>query len=121
MAINEALPGAEVTITVAGQPLQEYTEADVDEEPKTVTRYVEATSGHVFEVAIKLVANTIFKGECLSFIVRVDGKTVSVPLITPRRRSENVRGVLVPNGLIRLLRFEALESGTSQTAQESRL
>ncbi|TKA79150.1 hypothetical protein B0A49_01332 [Cryomyces minteri] len=45
MAILEDVPGIEVAITVNGNDLKEHEEDDTVNEPKTVTKYIEATSG----------------------------------------------------------------------------
>lgn len=111
MAINEALPGVEITITVAGQPLQEYTEADVDEEPGTVTRYIEATSGQVFEIKVKVDRNAVLKGSHLEFQFYVDGKWIDGVLENRVHRPYSCKGCEIASGVMRLCRFDVLETG----------
>ncbi|KAF2809635.1 uncharacterized protein BDZ99DRAFT_463419 [Mytilinidion resinicola] len=53
MAILDDLLGLKVEIVVNGQPLQEYDDEDGEEEkPKSVIKYIEATSNATFEVRV---------------------------------------------------------------------
>ncbi|EME38590.1 hypothetical protein DOTSEDRAFT_29616 [Dothistroma septosporum NZE10] len=75
--IDDALPGVEVEITVAEQPLKEYVEDDAVDEANTNIPYVEARSGQEFEVRCKAHRSTDLKGDKLSFRIRMDGRTAS--------------------------------------------
>ncbi|KAF2210148.1 hypothetical protein CERZMDRAFT_86456 [Cercospora zeae-maydis SCOH1-5] len=74
MAINDALPGIEIVITVDGEPLEEYIESASKQEPNTITRYVEAKSDQIFAIRITVAKGTPMKGDCLVFAIYVDGK-----------------------------------------------
>lgn len=52
MAVHPDYPGLEVEVTVDGKPLEEYVSSDETDDPKTITRYIEAVSGTEF--ALKL-------------------------------------------------------------------
>lgn len=76
MAINDVLPGVEVTIAVDGQPLREYIDANQEEDDKTVTRYIEAKAGQKFSVVMKTSRNVKFLGDILTFCISIDGQRV---------------------------------------------
>lgn len=114
MAINEALPGVEVDITVDDEPLHEHIEAGFKEESKTVTRYVQAKSDQKFAVRIKLAKGTRMKGHCLVFEIYVDGKLAHDPLVDwynvrDRSHTRIVRGHYLSPSIVQPFRFESLE------------
>ncbi|KAI5359905.1 hypothetical protein Slin14017_G094660 [Septoria linicola] len=73
MAVNDALPGAEVTIEVNGQALEELTEVDADESPKTITRYLCVTSGQLFTIRYSVKKGVKCLGDRLHFQLDMDG------------------------------------------------
>lgn len=112
MAVSEALPGVEVTVNVAGQPLREYIEVGVPDEPGTTTRYIEATSNQAFEIHAKLPEDTAFRGDCLRVDYRVDDKWIDAVGFNPEGAlSRACKGQKLPYGQIKLLRWDVLESG----------
>ncbi|KAF2491026.1 hypothetical protein BU16DRAFT_141592 [Lophium mytilinum] len=76
MAILNDLPGLKVEIVVNGQTLKEYDDDDEDpeEKPRTVTKYIEATSGASFEV--RFTFTRLFSLSMYSFAMDIylDGK-----------------------------------------------
>ncbi|CAK1363012.1 hypothetical protein CB0940_04852 [Cercospora beticola] len=117
MAINDAVPGVEIAITVDGKSLQEYTEAGFEEEPKTVTRYVEAKSNQNFAISIKTTKGTHMKGDCLCFEVYVDGQRVIQPIVTSksvryRSLTRVVEGHMPSATTVRSFRFDSLEKAS---------
>lgn len=112
MAVSEALPGVEVTVNVASQPLQEYIEIGVPDEPRTTTRYIEATSNQAFEIHAKIPEDTTFDGDCLRVDIRVDDKWIDAFAFNPKGvLSRACRGPKLPSAQIKLLRWDVLESG----------
>ncbi|KAK5130485.1 hypothetical protein LTR08_002007 [Meristemomyces frigidus] len=81
MAVTEELPDVDVSVFVDGVALKEYHDTDVEEEARTVTRYIEATSGKSFEVHIKVNKSCKFLGNCIAFGIYVDGEGAVCPLI----------------------------------------
>ena len=81
MAVTEHLPGVTITVVVDGVDLKEYRDADIQEETRTITRYIEAVSGKNFEIYITLDKDCEFFGEDLSFRICVDGKWTHTPLM----------------------------------------
>ena len=92
MAILDCLPGIEVTVWANGETLEEYdAENDIvihenavaasHQQARTVTKYIESTTGQVFSVKINVKAP--YKLDCprLSFTFRVDGQCVDKPLM----------------------------------------
>ncbi|KAK3706739.1 hypothetical protein LTR37_012584 [Vermiconidia calcicola] len=76
MAIIDDLPGVRVEIMVDGNVLKEYEDHDLEEDERTITRYVEAVSGQVFAVAVTLPPDCQFKGDFIVFRIHTDGKRV---------------------------------------------
>lgn len=85
MAVLDILPGVEVAVTVNGLPLKEYTDHDQEEPTNTVTRYIEAVSGTEFAINFKAAQSTVFKGDCLTAKVFMDGHKVSSTLLKQSR------------------------------------
>lgn len=117
MAIIDVLPGVEVTIVCDGEPIKEHTDEDLEEEPRTVIRYVEAKSDQNFGVSIKVKQGTTFLGETLAFEIKVDGgfivhPTVSKPNCLRRDYIAIREGQPLPNGKVRPFQFTSLETGT---------
>jgi hypothetical protein len=116
MAVTEALPGVEVTIEINGQALPELTDTDLEVEPKTMTRYVEAQSDTEFAVRIKVNPNTIFKSDCLRARISVDGTWADSPIFLKEDLGNSYfnrlkQGMSLPGGNMRPFRFSALETG----------
>jgi hypothetical protein len=66
VAAIEELPAVTVNITVNGIPLQGYDNIkDAGGAERSVTKYVQATSGQSFAVSIKLLPIFKFKGGCI--------------------------------------------------------
>ncbi|KAK5127456.1 hypothetical protein LTR85_006795 [Meristemomyces frigidus] len=115
MAVHDELPGVQITIIADGQPLHEYQDTDIDEDDKTVTRYIKADSDQEFKIKVELGKNTVFKGDCLSFQVFVDGTQVDDLLPSKSQALEGgltqySEGVDLPNNQIRKYRFASVET-----------
>lgn len=115
MAVTDLLPGVVIAVTVGGNDLQEHRDDDLEEETRTTTRYIEATSGQNFAVRIKVKQGFRFAGDALSFHVHVDGHWMHAPLISaasctflPNSRSSE--GRLEANGELRRYQFSTLET-----------
>lgn len=76
MARSDHLPGVEVAITVDGNDLKEYTCDEQGSEPRTTTKYVEATSNKHFEIRVKVDKGFRFPGDAHSLAAGVDGVLV---------------------------------------------
>jgi hypothetical protein len=50
MAVHPEYPGLTVQILVNGEPLPEYEDEDATDNPKVVTKYIEAQAGTDFEI-----------------------------------------------------------------------
>ena len=116
MAISDDLPGIEVAITVDEADLKEYRDPDLDEDERTTTRYIEATSGQAFAIRIKVSRKFKFAGDTLAFRIRVDGRKVGYPLVSSYRcrfaSYELVeRGCRVSETKTRRFEFSSLETG----------
>ena len=116
MAIINDLPGVEVTVTVHDYDLQEYHDGDVEDEERTVTKYIQAQEGQLFEVRIKVPKGFTFEGDCLAFTIFVDGNWVVEPLVDAELCAlcdslDRIKGVEEPNNYIRRFCFRAIELG----------
>lgn len=116
MAIGKELPEVEVTVVVDGVALKEYHDHDLDEDDRTITRYIEAASGKNFEVHIKVDKGCNFIGDCLVFAIEVDGKMADTPIIRARRcaraaYSYGSQGLMTSNTQCRKYTFASLETG----------
>ena len=113
MAISDILPGVKIEIIVNGAALKEYEDDTVNDEERTVTRYVEAASGQVFEVLIEVSPAFKFEGERVRFQIHADGVCVDSPLIA--KSAFNVtrlsEGREVAGGKVKRYRFASLETG----------
>ncbi|OBT63950.1 hypothetical protein VE03_05969 [Pseudogymnoascus sp. 23342-1-I1] len=86
MAVIDTLPGVTISISINGQPVEEYVDVDVGEEvdgpqaPKTVVKYIEAMSDAEFAIqtsifpAFRAHRQTI---NDIAFQVNVDGEWVA--------------------------------------------
>lgn len=116
MAIIESLPGVEVTIVADGKPLKEYVDGDVEGELKSMRCYIEAVTGKLFEIRMKVAKGTKITRNRIDFKIAIDGQWVG----TPRsRRSKIARedteriseGRNVGGGKLQKYRFSELETG----------
>lgn len=123
MAISEDLRGVNVTITVRGNDLKEYRDAELEEDPRTTTRYIEAVSGQDFAVSIVAKDTVIFRDDALCFDVSVDGQLMSGHLILKNSLQYTVisEGRTGPDGQLRKYRFASLEIGRSRIKVSSRI
>ena len=115
MAVIDDLPGVKVEITIEDNSLAEHVENGLVEDERTLTRYIEAVSDQQFEVYIELLPNFDYKGDCIAFVVTVDGKQTDALMLlkTSGFRSIKSKGVEVAGGLIHKYRFADLETGKS--------
>ena len=113
MAIIDILPGVQVEITVHGSALKEYADPDLEEEDRSVTRYVEAMSGQTFEIVFTVLPNFEFKGDCIGFIVVADGLRVSGRMISKdsEKRQTKSLGYDRNRGELQRFRFASIETG----------
>ena len=118
MAIIDDLPGVVIEIIVKGTALKEYEDDELDEDERTVTRYIEAVSGQEFAVRIKRLPNCEFKGDCISFTITADGQDVDFPLLskTKGRHTHLSEGKEEAGGYERKYRFADLETGEKAPA-----
>ena len=93
MAISDDLPGVKVEVVVRGTKLEEH-DYDDTEEQRTITKYVEATSGQIFAVLINLLPSFEFQGGCIEFEVEADGMKMGNHIITQHsgHRSKRIEG-----------------------------
>lgn len=116
MAISDLLPGLDVSIKVNGQVLREYEGDDIEDEERTVTRYVEAVSGDTFEIELKVQQGFDFIGDALGFDIHIDGsEKLDGPLIRSKMcaSGEHTRvsqGCRVPGNKVKLYHFAALQT-----------
>ncbi|PVH81475.1 hypothetical protein DL98DRAFT_587389 [Cadophora sp. DSE1049] len=102
MALLESLPGVEVTVCVDGEALKEYnTENDIvtnknrvaaRQKSRTITKYIEATTGKGF--LVKIVVKAPYKMNChnISFTVEVDGQYIKSHLMTKNNLAKDLNG-----------------------------
>ena len=123
MAICDDLPGVQVTVTVGGNDLKEYRDAELEEEPRTTTCYIEAASGQTFAVSIAAEDTVKFSDDALCFHVSVDGQMMSGHLIFKHSLQYSVtsEGRKGPDGQLRKYRFASLEIGRSRPKRSSRI
>ncbi|KAK5162845.1 hypothetical protein LTR04_002944 [Oleoguttula sp. CCFEE 6159] len=98
MAILEDVPGIEVAITVNGNDLKEYEEDDIVNEPKTVTKYIEATSGVNFGIRYSVARRFPMKGDCITFSMYLDNEKCGSSVVTKAsriRKCEDLTGNVV--------------------------
>ena len=65
-----------VTIEVDGKPLEEYHDNEEKDEARSITRYIEATSGATFAIKIRLKRSFKFLTSALGFDFKLDGEYV---------------------------------------------
>lgn len=111
MAILDDLPGVEVDIIVNGEALKQYEDTELQEDKRTVTRYIEAVAGQVFAVRTTLSPDFKFRGDSLSVQVFADGKKVDCVCMTEDNKEYSSEGMDVSPGLICKFRFSNLETG----------
>ena len=116
MAVIPDLPGVEANIVVDGETLKEYND-DIPSPPKTISKYIEAKSGAVFEIEFKYTPPFSNK-RAVSMIVAVDGNELDEPLLRPReilkKQGHRSCGPLSSNGRLSSVQrysFSALDIG----------
>ncbi|CZT25421.1 uncharacterized protein RCC_11153 [Ramularia collo-cygni] len=85
MAILDTLPGVEIEILVDGEPLEEYADNDSEDQLNTNMCYVEAVTGKVFEVRIKVEGGVEITRDTAEFNISIDGVLEAAPLIPSHR------------------------------------
>lgn len=123
MAISDDLPGVSITIAVNGTPLQEHNPAEVDgEHLRTVTKYVEVTSGQLFAVSIKLLPAFKFKGGCIVFEIYADGDLMSKPMFIKYNsdRSKVAKGRPSGHDKVEKFRFADVQTGEANPANNQK-
>ncbi|KAK5250346.1 hypothetical protein LTR16_005983 [Cryomyces antarcticus] len=116
MAILEDVPGIEVAITVNGNDLKEYEEDDIVNEPKTVTKYIEATSGVNFGIRYSVARRFPMKGDCITFSMYLDNEKCGSSVVTKASvntsSSQHCKyGRNEADSKLRRFMFAALETG----------
>lgn len=89
MAIIDVLPGISIAVKVSGTPLEEHLDHDENDGDAgggiggkdTNTRYIEAITGQIIEIAISAEAGTTCPGDSIMFDICVDGLWVGDPII----------------------------------------
>ncbi|GAB7364864.1 hypothetical protein MBLNU230_g5656t1 [Neophaeotheca triangularis] len=114
MAVTDALPGVEVTVEVDGQPLKEFTDQELEEEPRTITRYVEAVSGKRFILKVEVNKHAKFHGNNYRVSVEVDGHSAQQRLINKPKKSgtpimASIEGFLVSGTEVKEFMFSGLD------------
>ena len=122
MAINDAIPGLEVTITHEDEALTEYDDNAVTEEALTTTRYIESQSGQTFAVRFEVEEGTRFRGDCLACEITIDGSSVDTPLLEKSKCRDRAlvstrKGCRTRTGKMKSFMFSGLEVGTFNPAQ----
>lgn len=116
MAVTDALPGVEVTVEVDGQPLKEFTDQGLEEEPRTITRYVEAVSGKRFILKVEVKNHAKFHGNSYRASVEVDGHSVDRRVIHKPKKSgtpivKTINGFQVSGTEVKEFMFSGLDLG----------
>ena len=113
MAINDIMPGVKVEVFVNGQALTEHTDKDLDNDERTITRYIEAISGEEFEIRVELDEEFKFKGNCLSWDVFADGQLLTEHTVraASKKRCGISDSINDGDGTKRAFRFASLETG----------
>jgi len=124
MAIASALPGLEVTIEVAGEPLAEfdYTPADALQDvtaPQTASKYIEASSGAEFEIRT-LYRQPYNPTSLVQVDIMLDDTYVLVPFEEPGRKDgcegyKYAKATFITDGVssTQKFRFSTLVAGKS--------
>lgn len=115
MVVSESIPGIEVEVIVGGVALKEHQDHDLEEEDRTVTRFIEATPGEIFTVRINVLPNVRFESDHIACNIYADGTWVESPLLAARDiGSPVVRGYRwLVDGRAQKCRFADLEIGKS--------
>ncbi|KAH7085198.1 hypothetical protein BKA63DRAFT_597881 [Paraphoma chrysanthemicola] len=75
MAVHPDYPDLEVNVTVNGKPLEEYVNSDETDDPKTITRYIEAVSGAEFALELAFRDKFPTKHD-VGYEIEIDGNEV---------------------------------------------
>jgi hypothetical protein len=112
MAISDDLPGIKVEVVVGGTAFTEYDHDDTGE-VRTVTKYIEATSGRIFVVSIELLPSFKFKADCIAFDIEADGMMMDRPIIlkTDKGRFRVVKGRRMSDTKVEKFQFSSLHTG----------
>jgi len=86
MAILASLPGVRVEIIVDSAPLVEYDDEETPEQPKLVSRYVEAQAGATFAVKVSVDESRPTSQDLIVFL-SVDGIFIQSTFISKARPS----------------------------------
>ena len=125
MAVLESLPGIEVSITIDGVALHEYRDPDDNQNSaasehrasKTVSQYVEVSTGKEF--CIQLSVGNPYKFDCssLAFELCVDSKSVVSQCLTKRRYLKlhshwtlSIRGIESSGNIFKPFKFAEIKT-----------
>ena len=81
MAVHPEYPGLTAQVMVNGEPLPEYEDTDAIDDPKVVTRYIEAQAGTTFEIVQVFPDNFAGSDDVLTKYY-IDGQNVRSPIDT---------------------------------------
>ena len=80
----------EVTVRVDHEDLIEYEDDQIEnDDPKRVTRYIEATNGKAFSIKIRAQAPYQWTSECLAADIKIDGGMACHPLYKKKLYAQN--------------------------------
>jgi hypothetical protein len=125
MAIHPDHPGLTVEVLVNGQPLPEYEDEDITDEPNVNTRYVEAQAGVEFEIAYTI-SKAFAGGDDFNARCYIDGQKVESRVVRNTnlgaRKTYTFRGLRSCNDgqwTMRAFEFKNLHIGELDLAIES--
>ena len=117
MVINNDLPGVDIEIIVDGNALHGHEDKHACFEERTFTRYIECVSGQVYSIAINLLPEFKYEGNCISFEISVDGNAcVDVAIQESDRHQEHLCEGAVSKGKVQKFTFAQFDPGKLRTA-----
>ena len=117
MVVNPDLPKLDVSVHVEGVALKEWVDPDLDEDNRTVTRYIKAVANKRFDVRLVVSEGFQFEGDLISCKVYIDGKKMHSPIIRKKdgkpRQTRISEGVQISANEVKYYQFSAMKTSKS--------
>ncbi|KAH4400484.1 hypothetical protein HBH92_232170 [Parastagonospora nodorum] len=93
MAVHPEYPGLTVQVVMNGEPLPEYEDEDATDDPKVVTKYIEAQAGTEFEI-VQVFPDGFAGSDDVRTRCYIDNQEVHSPISTSISRQKRTGGIV---------------------------
>lgn len=118
MAILPSIPSVAVSIAIEHAMLQEHANPEEPDQPRAITRYVEAVSNATFSVHVFVRSSSTetFAGNSLLVTIYADGQPIAARVLRradvgPQGFGSRIEGQVASDDVVRPMKFAELKTG----------